>query len=102
MLANAAGPIFAVYGVALGLPKMEFVGTSAWFFLIVNAFKVPFSVALGLIHGQTLVLNAVLCPAIFAGLVAGRWMTQRIPQTLFDGLLLAFAAAAALRLIGLF
>ena len=38
-----AGPIFAIYCLAVGLPKLEFVGTGAWFFLIVNAFKVPFS-----------------------------------------------------------
>jgi uncharacterized protein len=102
MLANAAGPIVAVYCLAVALPKMEFVGTSAWFFLIVNSFKIPFSLALGLIHGSTLMLNLVLSPAIIAGLVAGRWLTTRIPQRTFDLLLLAFAAIAAARLIGLF
>ena len=76
------------------------MGTSAWFFFIINAFKVPFSVALGLIHGQTLALNAILSPAILAGMFIGRWLTAHIPQRLFDGLLLIFAAIAALRLIG--
>ena len=101
MLANAAGPIFAIYCLAVALPKFELVGTSAWFFFLINAFKVPFSVALGLIHVHTLALNAVLSPAILAGLFIGRWLTARIPQRLFDGLLLTFAAVAALRLIGL-
>jgi len=100
MLANAAGPIFMIYCLAVALPKFELVGTSAWFFFIINAFKVPFSVALGLIHGQTLLLNAVLSPAILAGMFIGRWLTLHIPQRLFDGLLLVFAAVAALRLIG--
>ncbi len=99
MLANAAGPIFAVYAVAVGLPKFEFVGTSAWFFLIINAFKIPFSLALGLIHGQTLLMNLVLIPAILAGQWIGRALTHRIPQQWFDTLLLAFAAIAALRLL---
>jgi uncharacterized protein len=99
MLANAAGPVFAIYCLAIGLPKFEFVGTSAWFFLIINAFKVPFSVALGLIHGQTLLFNAVLVPAIVAGLLGGRWLIRRVPQQVFDVLVLAFAALAALRLI---
>jgi uncharacterized membrane protein YfcA len=102
MLANAAGPVFAIYCLAVALPKMEFVGTSAWFFLIVNSFKIPFSIALGLIHGGTLLLNLVLSPLIIAGLLAGRWLTTRIPQRTFDLLLLAFAAIAATRLIGLF
>lgn len=100
MLANAAGPIFTIYCLAVALPKFELVGTSAWFFFIINAFKVPFSIALGLIHGETLALNAILSPAILAGIFAGRWLTTNIPQRLFDGLLLAFAAAAALRLMG--
>lgn len=100
MLANAAGPIFAIYCLAVALPKFELVGTSAWFFFLINAFKVPFSVALGLIHGGTLALNAVLSPAILAGMFIGRWLTAHIPQRFFDGLLLTFAAVAALRLIG--
>jgi uncharacterized membrane protein YfcA len=101
MLANAAGPIFMIYCLAVALPKFELVGTSAWFFFIINAFKVPFSVALGLIHGGTLLLNAILSPAILSGIFIGRWLTAHIPQRLFDGLLLAFAFAAALRLVGI-
>jgi uncharacterized membrane protein YfcA len=102
MLANAAGPIIALYSLSIGLPKFEFVGTSAWLFLIVNLFKVPFSVELGLIHRDTLWLNLVLLPAILIGLAGGRWLTARIPQRMFDRFLLVFAAAAALRLIGVF
>ena len=102
MLANAAGPVFAIYLIAVGLPKMEFVGTSAWFFFIINLFKVPFSIALGLIRGQTLLLNLILAPAVLAGVLAGRWLLERIPQRLFEHMLLAFAVLAALRLIGAF
>ena len=102
MLANAAAPIMSVYFLAVSLPKLEFVGTTAWFFLIINLFKVPFSAWLGLIHGSTLMFNLVLSPVILAGLWAGGWLTRRVPQRLFDGLLLAFAAIAALRLIGAF
>jgi len=102
MLANAAGPVFAVYLIAVGLPKMEFVGTSAWFFFIINLFKVPFSIALGLIRGQTLMLNLILAPAVLAGVLAGRWLLARIPQRLFEHMLLAFAVLAALRLIRAF
>jgi uncharacterized membrane protein YfcA len=102
MLANAAGPVMALYFLAIALPKLEFVGTSAWFFLSINLFKVPFSVGLGLIHKQTLLFNAVLIPAIAIGLIAGRWLVTRIPQKLFDALVLIFVGAAALRMIGAF
>ncbi len=100
MIANAAGPIIALYLVAVSLPKMELVGTTAWFFLLLNVFKIPFSFGLGLIHLDTLTLNAVLTPMIVLGLFSGRWLIHRIPQRLFDSLVLAFSAMAALRLIG--
>ena len=88
---------------ALGLRAPHaFVGTSAWFFFIINLFKVPFSVALGLIRGPTLLLNLVLAPAVLAGVLTGRWLLERIPQRVFEHMLLAFAVLAALRLIGAF
>jgi uncharacterized membrane protein YfcA len=36
------------------------------------------------------------------GVLAGRWLLERIPQRLFEHMLLAFAVLAALRLIGAF
>ena len=99
MLANAAGPIIALYCVAVGLPKFEVVGTLAWFFFIVNVFKLPFSAGLGLIRLDTLQLNAVLFPAVVVGVFSGRWIVHRLPQRTFDLLMLGFAILAALRLI---
>jgi uncharacterized protein len=99
MLANAAGPVFAIYCLALSLPQLEMVGTNAWFFFIINSFKVPFSAGLGLIRPDTLLLNAVLAPVVVAGVLGGRWLVYRLPQRVFDYLLLGFAAIAALRLI---
>src|SRR5882724_1517515 len=54
MVANAAGPVMVIYLLAIGLPKLAFIGTGAWFFMLVNAFKVPFSVHLGLITPDSL------------------------------------------------
>jgi uncharacterized protein len=99
MLANAAGPIIAIYCLAVGLPKFEVVGTLAWFFFIVNVFKIPFSAGLGLIRADTLALNAVLVPAVVLGVVTGRWIVHRLAQRTFDLLMLAFAFLAAVRLI---
>jgi uncharacterized protein len=99
MMANAAGPIFGLYLLALALPKMEFVGTAAWFFLILNLIKVPFSWSLGLIRPETLLLNVTLLPLIAFGLWLGSMFVKRIPQKLFDSLILIFTACAALRLL---
>jgi uncharacterized membrane protein YfcA len=45
-------------------------------------------------------LNFMLAPVIVLGVLGGRWLTVQLSQKLFDALLLAFAAVAALRLIG--
>lgn len=99
MLANAAGPVMTLYLLASRLPKMAFVGTGAWFFLIVNVFKVPFSAGLGLITPQSLLLNAFMVPMILAGVFLGRWLLRHISQSLFEALLLVFAVAAGLRMV---
>lgn len=102
MLANAAGPVMALYLLAVALPKDAFVGTAAWFFLLINLLKVPFSAQLGLITSDTLLFNVVLIPVIGVGLVAGRSIVRRLPQKWFDSLVLFFAIVAALRLLGAF
>jgi hypothetical protein len=98
MLANAAGPITTVYLLACKLPKMEFVGTSAWFYLAVNVAKVPFSASLGLITPSSLAVNALLAPLILLGALGGRWILVRINQGAFEALMFAFSALGALKL----
>lgn len=99
MLANAAGPVFGLYLLAIGLPKMEFVGTAAWFFLLLNIVKIPFSWSLGLIRIDTLALNAMLTPLIALGLWTGTLIIRKIPQRLFDSLILVFTGIAAARML---
>lgn len=100
MIANAAGPVVALYLLAVALPKLEFVGTSAWFFLVINVFKLPFSAWLGLISFESLQLDIILSPGILVGMLLGKWMIDKIPQKAFNMLLLIFTAFAALRLMG--
>jgi uncharacterized protein len=99
MLANAAGPVFGLFLIAIALPKMEFVGTAAWFFLLLNIAKIPFSWNLGLIRADTLMVNVILVPMIFVGLGVGRIILSRIPQRAFDSVILIFTAAAAIHLL---
>jgi uncharacterized membrane protein YfcA len=99
MMANAAGPLVALYFVAVGLPKFEVVGTLAWFFFLINLFKMPFSAGIGVVHLSGLAFDAVLVPAVLVGLFGGRWLVHRIPQRGFDILMLLFAGLASIRLI---
>lgn len=99
MVANAAGPIMSIYFLALRLPKMELVGTAAWFFFVINLTKVPFSVGLGLIHRDSLRLTLILAPLVVMGAFSGKWLLARINQALFEALLIAFTVLAAVRLL---
>ena len=99
MVANAAGPVMILYMLAMRLPKMEFMGTGAWFFLAVNLFKVPFSYRLDLITPASLALDLRLAGLVLAGALLGRLIIGRINQNLFEILALAFTILAALRML---
>ncbi len=99
MVANAGGPVMALYLLAARLDKLVFLGTSAWFFLVVNAVKVPFSVALGLIDGPTLLLDAALAPVVLVGAALGLSVVKRIPQARFEQVVLALTVLAAVNLL---
>jgi uncharacterized membrane protein YfcA len=81
------------------LPKMQFVGTAAVFFMVLNLFKVPFMVNLGLITAQSFKFNLMLAPAVLLGAFTGRWLLIRINQQLFEKLVLGFSALAGILLI---
>src|SRR5690606_20548904 len=99
LVANAAGPMMAVYFLAMRLPKMDFVGTGAVFFLIINLFKVPFMVNLGLINAASFTLNLWLAPAVIGGAWLGRKLLVRIDQRAFENIALALSAVAGLKLL---
>jgi len=99
MMANAAGPILIIYLLSMKLPKTEFVGTGAWYFFILNWFKVPFSVNLGLININSLKLNLLLVPGISLGAISGILFLKKIPQKIFNQVVQIIAVISALKLI---
>ncbi|MDB6168246.1 MAG: hypothetical protein JWM88_1110 [Verrucomicrobia bacterium] len=99
LVANAAGPLMAIYLLAMRLPKMEYMGTGAMFFLLMNLFKVPFMANLGLINGPSLWLNVWLAPVVIAGALVGKKILLIIDQKRFEYLALGLAAVAGLRLM---
>ena len=99
MMANAAGPVMVIYLVAMRLPKESFIGTSAWFFWLINLTKLPFSNRLDLISLQSLQTNLVLLPFIIVGGVIGIFMVRRISQEVFTAVVQVLAVFGALFLI---
>jgi uncharacterized protein len=99
MVANAGGPVMAIYLLTAGVGMLGFLGTSAWFFFAVNLFKLPFSIGLGLISVDTLRLDALLVPAVLVGAVLGRIAIRHLDDTRFEVLVLVFTALASVNLL---
>ncbi len=99
MIANAAGSVFGVYFLQLGLTKAQFVGTRAWLFLVLNGAKLPFAAGLGLITPQTLLLDLTFLPVILVGAGLGFWLLKVVNVELFRVLIRLAAIVASLRLI---
>jgi uncharacterized protein len=94
LIANAAGPVMTIYLLAMRLPKLGFLGTNAVFFLLLNWFKVPFIMNLGLINRDSLWLNLTLAPALIAGCFLGRFAAARMNQKVFELSALVFTLFA--------
>lgn len=100
MIGNAAGPIFAIYLLALRLEKNEFIGTSAWFFFIINLFKFPLHVFVWkTITLKTLGYNVVAIPFIIIGAFIGIWIVKRIPNSLYRWFIIAVTVVSAILMI---
>lgn len=99
MLANAAGPIMIIYLLAMRLEKNEFIGTGAWYSLILNCVKVPFSMHLGLITAASAKFNLLLFPCVLIGVVAGILLLNKIPQKTFTFTVQLLALLAALNML---
>lgn len=99
LVANAAGPLMAVYLLAMRLPKMEYVGTAAVYFLLLNLFKVPFMISLGLITQPSFSLNLILAPAVLLGTLIGRRLLVKIDQRVFENLALGLSLVAGFKLL---
>lgn len=99
MTANAAGPIMTLYLLLAGLPVLGLLGTGAWFFLLVNLAKVPFSVGLDLIDRQSLLMDLALVPALLVGAAIGAVVARRIPRRRFEDVTVVLTLSAAVALL---
>ena len=79
MLGNLAGAFSSLYFLAMRMPKNHFIGTSAWLFLVINLFKLPFQV----FYWKNITINSLktdllLLPALALGFFIGIKIVNRI------------------------
>jgi len=87
-IANYAGPVMNLYLLSRGFKKERFVATAAWFFLVVNLAKVPIYVWHDLYSREGFAFNLTMLPLIITGNVLGIWIVHRIPQRVFEVLII--------------
>ena len=97
MVGNLAGSVMAVYLLSLKLLKNQFIGTAAWFFLIINLVKVPFHVySWETITVSSLFLDSLVLPFIASGSFLGAQIVKRIPEQIYRRFVIFMTILAAL------
>ena len=99
MSANAGGPVMSMYLLASEVAVTSFLGTSAWFFFLVNVVKLPFSVGLGVIRSETLWIDLVLAPVVLASAYGGRLLAARMDPDLFGRIVTVLTVLSSLYLV---
>lgn len=100
MIGNVAGPIFAIYLLAMRLPKNNYIGTAAWFFLITNLVKFPLHIFIWkTISWESLKLDLFLFPGIALGAAIGIWLVKKIPDRAYRSFVIIITALSALLLL---
>lgn len=99
MIGNAAGPIMSVFLLSMRLPKTIFVGTGAWFYLIVNYLKLPIQHFVW--HNfsrDSLILNLMMVPLILIGALIGVVLVKKISEAHFRIVILVLTTISAILL----
>lgn len=100
MIGNAAGPIFSVYLLTMNFKKNDFMGTTAWFFFLINLTKVPLQIFFW--HNISLkmvVLSIGMLPVIAIGALLGMLVIKKINEKYFRYIIIGMTAIAAVRLL---
>lgn len=100
MIGNVAGPVFAIYLLAMHLQKNNFIGTGAWFFLIINISKFPLQLFVWKnISIETLTIDLMTLPAIALGAVLGFKFVKLIPEHTYRGFVIVITVISAFLLL---
>ncbi len=99
MAANAGGAAMTLYLVKMRVPMLAFMGTSVWFFFMLNVIKLPFVIPLGLITPESLIANLWFAPVLVVGSLIGIATFRRMNQVWFERIALALSAGASTWLV---
>ncbi len=97
MIGNVAGPVFAIYLLALHLPKKNYIGTTAWFFAIINISKLPMQYFVwNNIHAETVLIDLLAVPFVMLGAFIGIKVVRSIKDQTYRWAVVAVTFISAL------
>jgi len=100
MVGNLAGSVMNVYLLSMKLPKNGFIGTTAWFFLVLNWFKVPFHVFVWhTISLNILLMDILMLPAIILGAYLGIITVRKLSDTMYRWFIIGMTVLAAMGML---
>ncbi|HEV8513664.1 MAG TPA: sulfite exporter TauE/SafE family protein [Cyclobacteriaceae bacterium] len=100
MIGNLAGTVMAVYFLSMRLPKNNFIGTAAWFFLVINWFKVPFHIWVWhTINKDSWLMALVLTPIILGGAFLGILLVKKMNDQTYRWFIVGMTFIAAIVMI---
>jgi uncharacterized protein len=82
-LIQIGGPPYFAFVLPQRLEKLIFVGTTIWFFGLVNVMKVAPYFALGQFSTESLLTSALMIPVAVVSNIVGIWLVRRTPEALF-------------------
>ncbi len=97
MVGNLAGSVMALYFLSMRLPKNAFIGTTAWFFMVINWFKIPLHIWIWkTIDLDTFALDAVTIPVIVLGGLLGIFVVKKLSEGTYRWFIIAMTLIAAI------
>lgn len=100
MIGNAAGPIFSIYLLAMNFKKNDYMGTTAWFFFIINFIKLPLQILFWHnISFKTVTITLGVLPAIAIGALLGVVIIKKLNEKPFRLIIMSMTAITAVRLL---
>ena len=98
-VSHTGAPPFNIYMLPQRLPNAALAGTAVMFFTTVNIIKLVPYYALGQFSGANLTTSLLLLPLAPVAMLAGVWLTRRVPQEPFYKIAYASLFVISLKLI---
>ena len=100
MIGNMAGAFANLYFLAMRVPKNDFIGTTAWLFLFINLFKLPFQFFVWKnIDTRSFSTDILVLPILILGFWIGILIVRNIKEIQYRRLVLLLTLLGAIAML---